>query len=205
MSEKVYPLFEFDQINVRGTLVIDKSKGLVERVFVESVNADGANEYMESIGANFNDYCSCCGSRWYRATKPVSTLDNIDVRYSKEPVAVHYIDGSFVIWEPKRYAKPEPASAEEALKQYDAAIESTVARHSKAEPITERELRLENERILEALVPIAPYARKAVTLEREYYQIEAERLAKRWNLPEPVAEPLVPGINMWLLAKSIKL
>jgi hypothetical protein len=141
MSEKVYPLFEFDQINVRGTLVIDRSKGLVERVFVESVNADGANEYMESLGANFNDYCSCCGSRWYRATRPVGELDNIDVRYSKEPIAVHYIDGSFVIWEPKRYAKPEPTSAEEALAIEDAAS------------IAFSQKRIEERRINEALKP----------------------------------------------------
>jgi hypothetical protein len=100
---------------------------------------------MESIGANFNDYCSCCGYRWYRASRPVGELDDIDVRYSKERVAVHYKDGSFVIWTPKRYAKPEPKPFNDLASGNPFII--------RCDPVTEESYAVESERIAEATKP----------------------------------------------------
>jgi len=158
-------MFEFFHTNVRGTYKFDESKGLVERVYVEAPNAESANEYMASLGVDFEDDCHCCGRRWVKATAPMPEDDHIDVRYFKTQVAVHYISGSFVIWTPQEYrhyaGRPKPKAhtphgdaiaALEAHTEPDKSSFTAYQASIRRDPITE-EFYVEEERIAKANEP----------------------------------------------------
>ncbi len=52
------------QNNVHGEFIIDSARGLGQNIVVEAKSVKQANTIFRQITAGFNDYCSCCGSRF---------------------------------------------------------------------------------------------------------------------------------------------
>ena len=114
--------YEFDQNNSGGVFVMDDDVSI--KVFIQSENAEGANQKAEEVGTYFDGCekdmdCDCCGDRWYRAGDPLDSFkthfwgsendeyDNISdyaqaladasvwAEDDKPAVIVYFADGSF--------------------------------------------------------------------------------------------------------------
>lgn len=64
--------FDFHQNNSGGRFVHEPKKGIGSTVIIEAIDADGANQKAENIGLYFDENgerdCTCCGSRWDKAS-----------------------------------------------------------------------------------------------------------------------------------------
>ena len=109
MSNVETKFFTFRQNNSGGSFDYKESKGIVQYVVVQAVDAAHANARAEAAGLYFNgcDYgvdCPCCGDRWCAVEDDdANTQPEVDGRpldelqpYRSEhryAAAVHYLDG----------------------------------------------------------------------------------------------------------------
>lgn len=100
--------YTYDQNNSGGYYVEDNKYGICEIVIIEANSVGEANDKLSEIGDNvsgFNNFCSCCGQRWYYLDEDDLGTENPEIfgvsvedyegSFFNKRAFVHYLDGSF--------------------------------------------------------------------------------------------------------------
>ena len=94
--------YEFDQNNSGGSFVIEPSRGIGPRVWIEASSSEEANDRGEAIGMYWSGCldgrdCPCCGDRWYRTYDDGSEKPVVHERWDfgwHDEIYLHSLDGT---------------------------------------------------------------------------------------------------------------
>lgn len=106
--------YAFDQNNSGGYFIDDEQNGVCEVVIIEAQNANEANSKLNEIGEKvdgFDDFCPCCGERWYyvdeseaRETPSIysTPIEEYEGSMFRKACYIHYYDGTIKFHEFKK-------------------------------------------------------------------------------------------------------
>lgn len=90
--------YHYDQNNSGGYCIRNDDVG--DDVFIQAYSAEQANEIFSDISEDYNEYCQCCGERWYYCDEGDGT--DLPSKYGKSILdgtyATFYSDGYAILY-----------------------------------------------------------------------------------------------------------